>query len=203
MDLIAIIALIPILALLVIVVLTQFIADARMTSCLSNMAAIGNGFRVWSLDHNGKYPMQLSTNSGGTREWLVKEQWFRQFQVISNELGTPRTLVCPADSRDNKKTAYRFGEALNNNNISYFIGMDAEKSDVYLLAGDRNIGCGSITENSIMVINNNKTCFWSNNIHYGKGNLSFGDGGVRKVENSQMIEMLKNIRIPQKLGLPD
>jgi prepilin-type processing-associated H-X9-DG protein len=68
------------------------------------------------------------------------------FGVMSNELGTPKILVCPADERNghtNFLTAPNngYGNAgLDNSKISYFLGKDASDSKPQMiLAGDRNI----------------------------------------------------------------
>ena len=49
---------------------------------------------------------------------------FRHFQVMSNELSTPKILVCPADTRVAAANFVR----LKNQNVSYFVGLEA--SDV-------------------------------------------------------------------------
>jgi hypothetical protein len=70
------------------------------------------------------------------------------FGVMSNELGTPKILNCPADER-NAHTNFltvlnnNFSPAasgLDNSKISYFLGKDASDGrPQMILAGDRNI----------------------------------------------------------------
>ena len=86
------------------------------------MKQIGLAFRVWAIDNDGNYPFNLSTNNGGTMELSVRgvdgvdSSAARIFQVMSNELGTPRILVCPADSK--RQPALNF-QSLQPANVSY------------------------------------------------------------------------------------
>ena len=47
---------------------------------------------------------------------------FRHFQVMSNELSTPKILACPADTRAAANNFFR----LKNQNVSYFVGLEGE-----------------------------------------------------------------------------
>ena len=55
------------------------------------------------MDNDDKFPFNVSTNAGGTLEFCAKgsdgfdRNAARHFQVMSNELGTPKILVCPQD----------------------------------------------------------------------------------------------------------
>src|SRR5215471_12470149 len=95
-------------ALLVCVAVVE-LAEARNRAhgicCNCNLKQIGLGFRTWALDHHDAYPMGLSTNSGGTREYLTMGQTYLHFQLLSNELATPAPLICP---RDNRRPATNF-----------------------------------------------------------------------------------------------
>jgi hypothetical protein len=69
---------IPILAGLMLPALAKAKDRAQQINCVNNMKQIGLAARMWSNDHNGKFPSD--------------------FLSMSNELATPRILVCPADS---------------------------------------------------------------------------------------------------------
>ena len=65
-------------------------------------------------------------------------QVFRHFQVMSNELSTPRILFCPADKRRTYATSFMSG--FSDQNISYFLNVDAiPDNGTNLLCGDRNL----------------------------------------------------------------
>ena len=68
--------------------------------------------------------------------------------MISNELSTPKVLVCPSDERSAQTNfSMQVGDAstvqgqyFNNWEVSYFLGIDAsENNPQMILAGDRNI----------------------------------------------------------------
>ncbi len=86
---------------------------AQRLSCVNNLKQIGLGFRIWAGDHDDHYPFNLTTNAGGTLEHCaVDAEGFDRnamfhFQVASNELSTPKILVCPDDKT--RKPAVDFG----------------------------------------------------------------------------------------------
>lgn len=86
---------------------------AQRISCVNNLKQIGLGFRIWAGDHDDHYPFNLTTNAGGTLEHCaVDAEGFDRnasfhFQVVANELSTPKVLVCPDDKA--KSPALDFG----------------------------------------------------------------------------------------------
>jgi hypothetical protein len=90
--------------------------------CINNMKQIGLAFRTWANDNDGNYPFNVSTNKGGTMELSTRgvdgfgSNAARIFQVMSNELSTPKILVCPADS--SRQPAIDF-QSLQPANVSY------------------------------------------------------------------------------------
>jgi hypothetical protein len=95
---------------------------AQEISCMNNMKQIGLAYRVWAVDNGGEYPFNVSTNKGGTLELCaLGRDGFDlnpaiHFQLMSNELSTPRILVCPADTK--KQPALDFLN-LQPANVSY------------------------------------------------------------------------------------
>jgi len=72
----------------------------RTIHCVSNLKQIGLGWLTWMHDHDiGEFPFRVPVANGGTMgsaDPLKNSAWF-QFSVISNELNSPRMLVCPDD----------------------------------------------------------------------------------------------------------
>lgn len=78
-------------------------AHPQPISCINNLKQIGLSFKIWSGDNQDLYPFHLSTNAGGTRELCLRDadgfdrrSWIHML-VLSNELNTPKVLVCPED----------------------------------------------------------------------------------------------------------
>ncbi len=69
---------------------------AQRIQCVNNLKQIGLAMRVWSLDNHDAYPPN--------------------FQVISNELSTPKILICPSDTAH---TEARDFNSFSSGNCSY------------------------------------------------------------------------------------
>ena len=106
---------------------------AQRINCVNNMKQIGLAFRIWAVDHGDKFPFNVSTNQGGTLELCLpgadgfdRNAAFH-FRVMSNELSTPKILICVADSA--KEAALTF-ESLRAGNVSYQVRSGTNVSDV-------------------------------------------------------------------------
>jgi hypothetical protein len=111
-----------ILAAMLLPALARAKSRAQRIACTNNMKQIGLAIRTWAIDNDGKFPFNVSTNKGGTLELCLpgSDGFDRNaafhFQVMSNELSTPKILVCPADTR--KQPALGF-ESFQPSNVSY------------------------------------------------------------------------------------
>ena len=84
--------------------------------------------------------MGVSTNDGGSSEYNTQPGFtYYHFGVMSNELTTPKIVICPADSGGNRHEATNFfmitgrGDFFNNKRISYFVGVDADETKPSML----------------------------------------------------------------------
>jgi hypothetical protein len=108
---------------------------------------------------------------------------------MSNELSTPKILVCPADTRTAANNFIR----LKNQNVSYFVGLDAaDPNPQMLLDGDRNLTSDNAPENGILKLVPGGPLSWTETIHVNQGNLGLADGSVQQFSNSALREALKN-----------
>lgn len=186
-ELIVLVGTIILLALVLIPGLIHARQKAQRIHCVSNLKQIGLSFRIWSPDSDDKFPMARSTNRQGTLEF-ANEVW-RTFQVLSNELGTPFILACPADSR---RPAANFS-TLANTNISYFIALDAEEVlPEFPLAGDRFLTTGHPTVQKILTIRSNDVPTWAGQGHQGGGNMALADGSVQQMNSAKLQEVVTN-----------
>ena len=122
--------------------------------CANKLKNIGFAFRDFATDNNDAFPQQLSTNQGGVRELVDSglggtgdpTRTFWIFVAMSNNLATPKTLVCPYDKHrapiSNFIGMVRVPLAQGGQNaaLSYFVNLDAnERQPQAILAGDRNL----------------------------------------------------------------
>jgi hypothetical protein len=90
--------------------------------CVINLKQIGLAFRTWALDNDGQFPFNVSTNAGGTMEFCAPGSdgfdgnAVLHFLVMSNELSTPRLLVCPGDWSRQPATSF---PSLQASNVTY------------------------------------------------------------------------------------
>ena len=189
-GLLVIIAVLAILAAMLLPALASAKRKARRIQCVNNLKQDGLAFRLWEGDNGDKYPMAVSTNKGGTMEYAEDGNAFRHFQVMSNELSTPKILVCPADDRT---PAANFAK-LKNKNVSYFVGLDAEieTRPQMLLTGDRNITNGIAPEHSILKLVPDQPAGWTEDLHNGQGNVGLSDGSVQQVTIDGLRNAIKN-----------
>lgn len=111
-------------------------APASRVSCVNNLKQVGLAFRVFATDNPGQFPMQVLTNQNGELAFTNVGQVFRYYLVLSNELSTPKILLCP---RDTRKPAFSY-KNLTDSNLSYCIGCDSEEAlPQALLASDCNL----------------------------------------------------------------
>jgi len=164
--------------------------NARIRSqsicCNCNLKQVGLAFKTWAIDHTNSFPMEISTNIGGTRECTATGEVFRHFQVMSNELSTPKVLICPRDSR---RFASAFGTSFVNSNMSYFIGIDAKDTEPQaFLSGDRNITNGTRLRNGILELSTNYLSGWTHDLHNRSGNVGLADGSVQQLNTLRLRE---------------
>jgi prepilin-type processing-associated H-X9-DG protein len=157
----------------------QTMRKSRNVTCLNNLKQVGIAFRLWGVDQSDVYPTHWPKDRGGTRELIGTGQVFVHFRALSNELGSPKFLVCPADKQ--KTVAPNFNEGFSDANASYFLGLDAlETYPQMLLSGDRNLATyGQPVAKGLFVLTTNTPLNWTTNIHISSGNICFADGSVQ------------------------
>ncbi len=158
-------------------------------NCVSNLKQIGLAMRMFSEDHNDKFPWAVSTNQGGTMEFAATGQVFRHFQAASNELSSPKILACKSDPTRAKAVDFvRFSNA----NVSYFVGLDADEGRPQsLLSGDRNITGGVLTNANLRLLTTNTQAGWTKEIHMDAGNIGLGDGSAQQVTARSLRQQLQ------------
>jgi competence protein ComGC len=183
MTLLEILVVCAVLAVLAAVLLPEMLRPAKgypyRIQCVNNLKQVAIACRVWEGDNNDKYPPMVSATNGGSMEYTTGLNVFRHFQVMSNELSTPKVIICPQDSARILAADFTW---LNNSNISFFFGIEAsETNPAALLSGDRNITNGTVIKNAMLDLTTNRPSGWTSEIHKGVGNIALSDGSVQQV----------------------
>lgn len=182
-ELSVVLVIITIFAALLLPAITRSKARSKLIYCNNNLKQIGLAYRIWETDHKYEYPMSVSQINGGTKEFVTGLNAFRHFQVMSNELSTPYILICPAEADRARVNSTNF-TAFNNSNLSYFVGVDANESNVQMiLSGDRNITNGRPVKNGLLEVTTNTPASWSGELHDEMGNMALADGSVQEASD--------------------
>ncbi len=193
--LLVVLAVIAILAAMLLPALAKAKARAQRIQCVNNLKQCGLAARIWEGDNGDKYPTMSMFNTS-------EDNVFSCFQVMSNELSTPKVIICPADKRE---PAEDFNH-LSNENISYFVGLDVtnEADPEMLLYGDRNITNGLAPIRGILRLPPNRPVGWTAAIHNRVGNIGLADGSVQMESISGLQYLLGNTgNQTNRIALPE
>jgi competence protein ComGC len=179
--------------LIVVLVLAMFLPTlarpqrrSNRIGCVNYLKQIGIAVRVWHGDNNDKYPMNVPIALGGARELLAAGNVAACFQVMSNELSTPKILVCPADKQ--RKYATNFDTILTRTNISYFLALNASESDPQaILSGDDNLIQNHQPVSPGIVKLSTSPATWTSDRHQGAGFILVADGSVQSVRQMGFV----------------
>ncbi|MBP9901832.1 MAG: hypothetical protein IT579_08995 [Verrucomicrobia subdivision 3 bacterium] len=194
--------------------------------CSNNLKQVSLAFRQWSLDNNDKLPMEVSVTNGGAMEAVLAGNVAAVYRVMSNELSTPKILVCPEDKRRIQTTTFSESAAAggnfpgvyfsNNSNASYFIHLAPSSStsqmlwvgDDNLLVGGKATGAGVAIKglpvpSGILSLWTNLPVAWSAERHEKMGNIGLADGSVQGFSSSKLAEALRNTgAVTNRLAFP-
>jgi hypothetical protein len=167
------------LVVLVYVLMPAAARRSRTEACRENQRQIGLAFKTWSLDAMAAFSTHTPLKSGGSADLIASGKVFVHFSILSNQLSTPKLLVCPADRA--KKAASRFDSVFSDNNVSYFVGVDAEENNPGdFLSGDRNLAVGGVAlRPGLFTLRTNAPLTWTDAIHHSCGNMALTDGSVQ------------------------
>src|ERR1700677_3468952 len=202
-ELICVVVVVGALAAMLISTVPSARQKVARISCVDNLKEIGISFRVWENDF-GAYPMEMSTNKGGTKEYDFGPQVFRHFQAMQDYLGqSPRIVVCPADTARVAATSFtNFG----NSNVSYFVGITVSAANTngdLFLGGDRNLNDELGPLRSVSVLTTNQQIAWGTGLHSPGGNILFSDGSVQELSTPGLETALRKPGVaPATLAVP-
>ena len=195
MTLFEVLLVIVILAVLFAILLPAMIPAPRYSnriSCVNQLKEISLGYRIWEQDNRDLYPMAVSVTNGGAMEWAAAGDVAAVFQVMSNELSTPKILICPQDVMH--APAANFATGFSAKNISYFASVNAsEANPQMMLLGDDNFEIGGIpVESELLQISTNTPIAWSAARHVHTGNVALTYGSVQQLTTAGLQQAFRN-----------
>lgn len=240
-ELLAVLATLGLLAAMLLPALARTKASVKRISCSDNLKQIGLGFQSFAASHGDLFPMHVSVANGGYADFLgtrvvsttqaATRGVFGFYMVMSNELASPKLLICPAEN-EIRSAATTFSGVVpagstnaipltNDLNTSYFVGVDAvPTTPQMLLSGDHNLGSdgnlvplrGFVTpvttyspDFKVALGTNfavNAGVGWLNTMHLKQGNALMGDGSVQQFNRTHLQQTLQNSGDPGSSGFP-
>jgi hypothetical protein len=218
LTLVEVLVVIGVLAVLVVVLLPTIEDNnynpASRINCVNSLKEIGLAYRVWAGDNNDKFPMEISVTNGGTMELAANGNVVATFQIMSNELYTPKILYCTADK--DRTCATNFTTDFSAKNISYFIGLDADLTHPQtLLSGDDNFAIDGVpVKSGLLRFSTNANVAWTSERHisYKKhfwmpthemGNIGLADGSVQQDTSIELQQAFQQTGLTtNRLAIP-
>jgi prepilin-type N-terminal cleavage/methylation domain-containing protein len=105
-ELLVVVAIIAVLAALLFPAFSRAKESGKGAACISNLRQIGIALQVYVQENNNRLPVMRD------RSWTTTNDLPSTDQVISNQLGNIRVLLCPSDKWPNgqQKPAPQLGE---------------------------------------------------------------------------------------------
>lgn len=165
---------------------------APLTACVNNLKHLGIGFRLYANDNDEHFPMQLSTNAGGSMEFTNKPaQAWRHFWAAGSELSNPRILLCPA-AKYPGRTPVDFLSPGDDRYLTYFIGIHAKSGmSNIIFSGDADIHLRDRLLPKATAFPLSTNYAWGKR-HRGRGNVAFADGAVQTMDSRKFVEAVHN-----------
>ncbi len=192
-----ILAILAVAAALYLPALARTKTRTKKIGCVNQLKQVGLAHRLWSNDHHDEFPF-FSPDPDGSRFYANTPQVFRHYQALSNELVTPKILVCPQDLNRRPPKPDREGvvgfQNLSNTNLSYFVGLDAREDDPrQMLSGDRNITGGTWSGGFLRTLTPRSEAGWTAELHQFSGNVGLADGSVQQLSTNTLRQHLAGI----------
>jgi prepilin-type N-terminal cleavage/methylation domain-containing protein/prepilin-type processing-associated H-X9-DG protein len=185
-ELLVVIAIVAILAAILLPALSSSKIKARMTQDINHLHQFGRGATMWAHDHEGKFPWRIDVSEGGS---MNGPDWAEHIRAMGKELDNLNVLLCPFDK--DRKRAQDWASLAGFDNVSYFVGLNAELSRLTMLAGDASFtgGGGGVDPYWNSAAGSSIDATWEGS-HGGRGNVVLSDGSVHTWTSRQFREQI-------------
>lgn len=192
-DVFIVILALGIIAAVAIPMLVRTRSRPTRIECLREQKKVGLALRIFSTDHQGQWPWQVSTNQGGSREFVDDpSQAWRHFHALSNELVRPDPLRCSLDTRFPRVTDWK--SAQTNAAVNLFLGLDAsEELPATILAGEDNLQLdGRPLDSELLLVRSNTPVTFDSSRHGDWMPVLMGDGSIQQLTHPRLQSALRD-----------
>ena len=185
-EILAIAFVIVLLAGLILPVTNGSRCGSQTVRCIINLKNVGLAYRIFATDNSDRFPWEVPVAEGGARELHALGEPFHTFRVLSNELSTPKILICPQDKPKKPSSSWT---NLTDANISYFINIAAQSTNPQSwLGGDRNLAInGRRVASGRLHIPRGSSASFDKEFHGTWGNLLRADGSVEQLSGARLL----------------
>ncbi len=213
LELMVVVAVVAVLLALFMSAISRPRTTATRIKCSSNLKQIALSYKMYAGDHDGLMPWHEPPSvTQATQTVSSFAAPWQYFLAVSNELGTTKILVCPADRERRTNVADAFVGLTNslllrhkrNQAVSYFINPHGDETKAnMLLTGDRHVTSGGRASlyqspgNQLTELNINSSQWWkprTDEFHELGGNYALYDGSVQQASTERLREALKLAR---------
>ena len=207
MELVVVVVIFVVLLVLFKAALARPYSKADRIKCSSNLKQVALAFKMYAGDYDQRLPWQSSPD----QDPLPPKQTWQYFLTVSDELGSPKILLCPRDIVRLQNVATNFSAdpaglanlSKRDFSLSYFVGATASSDQPNaILTGDRNLAPDvtsplfSSRVAKLVDVPTNTT--WSpmpgQSIHDNAGNYALADGSVQQANTDRLQEALRLAR---------
>ena len=180
---------------------------ARGAHCISLLKQLDLAMIMYSSDYTNQFPMEISTNCGGTHELVANGLVAPQIlplQIYLKGSTFYNVLVCPGDTT---RAAAVPGAPLTDTNISYFLNPDAQATNNpanTAMFGDRDLVIsGHAVAPGLFTFTTGMRLDWGRKFHPLGENIAFLDGHVEIIKPGLLAGVLaRSLSATNRLLIP-